>query len=356
MRVVVAGGGTAGHIEPAMNLADELMRRDSNTVVTALGTSRGLEVTLVPERGYALELIPAVPFPRRLNKDFVTLPWRLYQAIKQTRHILESVNADVVVGFGGYVAIPAYLAARGRFPIVIHEANARAGLANRVGARFAQGVAESFPGSLPRATLTGIPLRKSIADFNRAQLRESARDYFGITGQDPVVLVFGGSQGATHLNTVLGEVLASEKSHGVTFLHAFGTKNAAVAEASSRYIPVPYISRMDLAYAASDFAICRSGALTVTELAAVGLPACFVPLPIGNGEQSLNAADVVSAGGSMLCLDSNFDADFVCDHVIPLVKNEQERERMGAITASLGKQDASALLADLVSTVVKRSS
>ena len=356
MRVVVAGGGTAGHIEPAMNLADELMRRDSHTVITALGTARGMEVTLIPERGYSLELIPAVPMPRKINFDLLTLPLRLYQTVKRTRDIIESTNADVVVGFGGYVSMPAYFAARGRVPIVIHEANARAGLANRIGARFADRVAESFVGSLPSAVLTGIPLRRSIEQFDKAQLRDEARTYFGIKGDDLVVLVFGGSQGAARLNSVLRQVLESQHPQGIVFLHAFGPKNEPVSQASPGYIPVPYISRMDLAYAASDFTLCRSGAMTVAEVTAVGLPACFVPLPIGNGEQSLNAAAVVAAGGAIACADEQFTASFVVDTVLPIVRDRVRREHMSSVARKFGNQDASARLADLVTNVVQEHS
>src|SRR5699024_9485264 len=147
--VVLAGGGTAGHVEPAMAVADALTNLDPTVRVTALGTARGLETRLVPERGYRLELITPVPLPRTLNVDLARLPGRVRRAVRQTRAVLDDVDADVVVGFGGYVALPAYLAARGmrrrRVPVVIHEANARAGLANRVGARLARRVLSAVP-------------------------------------------------------------------------------------------------------------------------------------------------------------------------------------------------------------------
>ena len=137
LSVVLAGGGTAGHVEPAMAVADALRALDPAIRITALGTARGLENRLVPERGYTLKLITPVPLPRRLNADLIGVPSRLRQSVREARAVLRDVAADVVVGFGGYVAVPAYLAARGRVPVVVHEANARAGLANRVGARIA---------------------------------------------------------------------------------------------------------------------------------------------------------------------------------------------------------------------------
>lgn len=351
MRVVVAGGGTAGHIEPALNLADELRRRNPETEVLALGTQRGLEVTLVPARGYQLATIPPVPLPRRIGTDLVTLPRRLRTAIAQTRKIILDFQADVVVGFGGYVSIPAYLAARGHVPIVVHEANAKAGLANKVGARFADAIAESFSGSLPGAQLTGNPLRKVIAEFDRSALHDRARKEFGITGDRPVVLVFGGSLGAASLNNFVKEFLATPQSEQVVILHSHGAKNSPAAEQSERYIPLAYIERMELAYAAADFVVCRSGAMTVAEVTAAGLPACFVPLAHGNGEQSLNARPVVDAGGGLMIADAQFSAAQFISQVLPLLKNPSQCNSMAIKSKSLGLPNAAALLADMVEQV-----
>lgn len=352
MRVLVAGGGTAGHIEPALNLADELRRRDDRTEVLALGTSRGLEVTLVPARGYELAEISAVPMPRKPNVDLFKLPSRLNRAINETRQIISEHNIDVVVGFGGYVSIPAYFAARNNVPFVVHEANARAGIANRVGARFANAIAECVPGSLPNAIVTGNPLRQSIARLDRFALRERARAHFGIPVNSQVVLVFGGSLGARTLNHVIGEVVTQQLLGDTVILHSYGSKNEAPAPASDRYIPMPYIEQMDLAYAAADFVISRSGAMTVAELTAVGLPACYVPLPHGNGEQALNAQSVVLAGGGIVVDDTDFSALFVSDTLVPLLSNAAELDEMSRAARAVGKPDAAERLADLVESVV----
>lgn len=353
MRIVLAGGGTAGHIEPALNLADELVRRHPGVQVTALGTARGLEVSLVPARGYRLELIPPVPLPRRLSADVVTLPSRLRQAVARTRAIIEDIDADVVVGFGGYVAMPAYLAARGRRPLVVHEANARPGLANRLGARWADAVAESVPGTLPGAVLTGNPLRQAIATLDRAEQRAAARAHFGLPQEAHVLLVFGGSQGARSINAAVADLIAG--SGDVVVLHGFGGANQPAAPASDRYVPLPYIDRMDLAYAAADFAVCRSGAMTVAEVTAVGLPACFVPFPIGNGEQALNGRHVVAAGGALQVDDADLSADWLRQHVLPLLADAASLERMSTASRALGRPAAAALLADVVEGVVRRA-
>ena len=356
MNIVLAGGGTAGHIEPALNLADELKQRYPEAKIIALGTSRGLEVSLVPDRGYELSLIPAVPLPRKINWDFLTLPFRFRQAVRDVRRILEAHEANVVVGFGGYVSIPAYLAARGRVPFIVHEANARPGLANRVGAKFASAVAETVKGSLPRAVLTGLPLRESIQNLNREKKRQEAREFFGLPADAKVLLVFGGSQGAQRINSTIAECLRSEKFIDVVVIHAVGAKNDFPASPSATYHPYSYLDRMDLAYAAADFAICRSGAMTVAEVSAVGLPACFVPFPIGNGEQSLNAQPVVAAGGALVVKDEEFTAMFVNDQILPILNNPTALNQMAIKSKSVGHLDAAQRLADLVEEVLARNS
>ena len=232
MSVVLAGGGTAGHVEPAMAVADALTALDPDVRITALGTARGLETRLVPERGYDLELITPVPLPRKLNGDLLRLPLRVRRAVRETRAVLDDVDADVVIGFGGYVALPAYLAARGgpahrrRVPVVVHEANASAGLANRVGARSARRVLAAVPDSgLAHAEVVGMPVRASITALDRAALRAQARAHFGFADDARVLLVFGGSQGAASINRAVSAAAADLAAAGISVLHAHGPKN-----------------------------------------------------------------------------------------------------------------------------------
>jgi len=310
--VVVAGGGTAGHIEPALALADAVCKLRPDARVVALGTERGLEKKLVPERGYQLELIPPVPLPRKPNLDLLRLPLKVRSAVKATRAVLDRVGADVVVGFGGYVALPAYLAARGRLPIVVHESNARAGVANKIGARMADRVVAAVPGSgLGVAEVLGIPLRTTIAELDRAALRAEARRFFGLDPDAPTLLVFGGSQGARSINTAVSASAGELAAAGIGVLHAHGPKNTIAVQAvpgAPSYVAVPYIERMDLAYAAADAVLGRCGAITVAEVSAVGLPAVFVPLPHGNGEQAFNAKPVADAGGAVIVPDAELPA------------------------------------------------
>jgi UDP-N-acetylglucosamine--N-acetylmuramyl-(pentapeptide) pyrophosphoryl-undecaprenol N-acetylglucosamine transferase len=346
LSVVLAGGGTAGHVEPAMAVADALRSLQPTVRITALGTARGLETRLIPERGYDLELITPVPLPRKPSGDLLRLPGRVLTAVRQTGAVLDAVAADVVVGFGGYVALPAYLAARRhRVPMVVHEANARAGLANKVGARLTGHVLSATPDpGLGAVEVVGTPVRAAITDLDRTALRAEARAYFGFADDAVVLLVFGGSQGAQSLNRAVAGAAKHLAAAGVSVLHAYGSKNtlelAPAAPHDPPYVAVPYIDRMDLAYSAADFAICRSGAMTVAEVTAVGLPAVYVPLPIGNGEQRLNALPVVGAGGGLVVDDGDLSPELIADTVIPLLTDTGRMQTMTAGAALSGHRDA----------------
>ncbi|MCV7051308.1 undecaprenyldiphospho-muramoylpentapeptide beta-N-acetylglucosaminyltransferase, partial [Mycobacterium heidelbergense] len=368
LSVVLAGGGTAGHVEPAMAVADALSALDPRVRITALGTRRGLETRLVPERGYHLELITPVPLPRKLSGDLARLPPRVWRAVRETRAVLDAVDADVVIGFGGYVAVPAYLAARGfrlrrsrrRVPVVIHEANARAGLANRVGARGAVRVLAAVPDcGLPRAEVVGVPVRAAITALDRAALRADARKHFGFAADARVLLVFGGSQGAVSLNRAVSGAAADLAAAGVAVLHAHGPKNTLELREPERgdppYVAVPYLDRMDLAYAAADLVICRSGAMTVAEVSAVGLPAVYVPLPIGNGEQRLNALPVVNAGGGMLVSDADLTPAVVAERVAGLLTDPPRLAAMTAAAARVGHRDAARQVAQAALDVARKA-
>ncbi|ODQ87014.1 undecaprenyldiphospho-muramoylpentapeptide beta-N-acetylglucosaminyltransferase [Mycolicibacterium flavescens] len=363
--VLLAGGGTAGHVEPAMAVADALTALDPQVRITALGTERGLETRLVPERGYHLELITPVPLPRKLTGDLVRLPVRVRRAVRQTRAVLDDVDADVIIGFGGYVAVPAYLASRSirrgrRVPVVVHEANASAGWANRLGARSAQRVlsAVADPGLGP-VEVVGVPVRSAITSLDRAALRAQAREHFGFAPDARVLLVFGGSQGAQSLNRAVSAAAEDLAAAGISVLHAHGPKNTldlpAAADGDPPYVAVPYLNRMDLAYAAADLAICRSGAMTVAELTAIGLPAVYVPLPIGNGEQRLNAQPVVNAGGGVLVDDADLSPVFVAETVVNLLSDSDRLQAMTAAAAMAGHRDAAQRVAEIALEVAQAS-
>lgn len=359
---MVAGGGTAGHIEPALAVADAVRRLDPGARVTALGTPRGLEQELVPARGYDLRLIPPAPLPRKVNAALFKTPYRLQRAVRGARKVLREVDADVVIGFGGYVALPAYIAARGRFgaargrfgrgdrrAVVIHEANATAGIANKIGARWADLVMAAVPDcGIEGAQVVGIPVRGAIVDLDREEMRAQARQYFGLAPEAPVLLVFGGSQGAEQINEAVSGAAGALGAAGIGVLHAYGPKNTidpVSPEGAPPYVGVGYLNRMDLAYAAADLVLCRAGAMTVAEISAIGLPAIFVPLPHGNGEQRLNALPVVEAGGGLLVENDDLTTDWVAANIPPLATDPERLATMSRAASGLGHRNAAGIVA-----------
>jgi UDP-N-acetylglucosamine--N-acetylmuramyl-(pentapeptide) pyrophosphoryl-undecaprenol N-acetylglucosamine transferase len=321
--------------------------------ITALGTENGVEARLVPGRGQDLRFVPRVPMPRKLDPALLRLPGALLSAVAAAGRAIDEVAAQVVVGFGGYVSAPAYLAARQRrLPIVIHEQNARAGMANRLGARFTTFVGTTFPSTdLPHASVVGMPLRREISQLDRASRRGEGMAAFGLDPQWPTLLVTGGSLGAQRLNTAFAERAADLTAAGLQVLHLTGAGKGfvpQVADVGAPYVTLPYADRMELAYAVADLVVCRSGANTVCELTAVGLPAVYVPLPVGNGEQRLNAGDVVAAGGGILVDDVDFTPEWIARHLVSLATDGTRLDAMGRAAASLGQPDADENLADLV--------
>jgi UDP-N-acetylglucosamine--N-acetylmuramyl-(pentapeptide) pyrophosphoryl-undecaprenol N-acetylglucosamine transferase len=354
-RLVVAGGHSAGHIEPTMNFSDAVRRLAPDAQITALGTERGLDTTLIPARGYPLELIPPVPLPRRLNRALLAAPGKLRASVRAAAAVLDRTRAEIVVGFGGYVAMPAYLAARRRgIPFVIHEANARAGVANRVAARLTKYVYTASPAvKLPHATPIGIPLRPAIARLDRAGLRAEARARFGLSADGPVVLVTGGSQGAQKINETVAAAGGAFRAAGVQVLHIVGPNNRVeVAPGEPPYVVVPYVDEMQYAYAAADFVICRSGAMTCAELTAVGLPAAYVPLPLRGGEQRHNAAAIVAAGGGVMIDNDDLTTGWIEREIIARVTDPEVLAAMSRAASSSGSRDADVVLARHVLDII----
>ncbi|MFV2197348.1 MULTISPECIES: undecaprenyldiphospho-muramoylpentapeptide beta-N-acetylglucosaminyltransferase [unclassified Nocardiopsis] len=359
MRVALAGGGTAGHIEPALSLADALLRVDPDTEILCLGTERGLETRLIPMRGYELGLIPAVPLPRRLTPGLLTVPGKLAGALSAAGEQLDRIQADVLVGFGGYVATPGYLAAKRRkIPIVVHEANPLPGLANRLGARLTPHVYTGHPhAELKGGRFIGIPLRRQITALDRLAMGDKARAYFGLRHDLPTLLIFGGSQGAQRINETAFAAAAHFRDAGVQVLHVVGPKNADEPQDLTQdgvpYVAVPYVDRMDMAYAAADVAMCRSGALTCAELTAVGLPGAFVPLAIGNGEQALNAEPIVQAGGGVMVGNADVSVEWIATQLIPLLTDTDRVVNMSEAAARMGRRDADTALAREVLAIAR---
>jgi UDP-N-acetylglucosamine--N-acetylmuramyl-(pentapeptide) pyrophosphoryl-undecaprenol N-acetylglucosamine transferase len=353
--IVLAGGGTAGHISPLLAIAAAVRTAAPSAAILAVGTPAGMETRLVPAAGLELATIDRVPFPRKPSVDLLRLPGRLGSAVRQAGAILDKAAADVVVGVGGYVCTPMYLAARKRgIPIVIHEANMRPGMANRVGALFTKRVAVAFDTTpLKGALHVGMPMRTEISHLDRTAARTAAREALGLDAAKPTLIVTGGSSGAQSINRTIAASLGQLADAGIQTLHITG-RGKSILDGDGRplaaegYRQVEYIDGMELAYAAADVLLARSGAATVCEIAAVGVPAVLVPLPIGNGEQALNAAGLVAADGAVLVADRDFTSGWVGNELIPLVIDESRLATMAANSYRLGIRNADQRMAGLV--------
>lgn len=345
-----AGGGTAGHVNPLLATADRLREREPDAEVLVLGTAEGLEARLVPERGYELVTVPRLPFPRRPGRDALRFPGRWRAAVDRTRGILRERGVDVVVGFGGYASAPAYAAARAeRLPIAVHEQNARPGMANRLATLWTRHIGVTFPGTpLRHARVVGLPLRAEIERLDRPAARAESVRVLGLDPGRPLLLVTGGSTGARRLNESVSTSIAAILGTGWQVLHVTGSRSPVADPGLPGYRILEYCDRMDLALAAADLAVSRAGAATVCELAAVGVPAVFVPYPVGNGEQALNARTAVAAGGALLVVDAAFTPDYVARELPPLLDDRALVADMAVRMASTGARDAADRMVDLV--------
>ena len=382
--IVLAGGGTAGHVNPLLAVAHVIRELEPDADIAVVGTAVGLEHDLVPQAGFELETIEKVPFPRRPNKAALQFPAKWKAEVAKVHDILNRHQAQVVVGFGGYTSAPVYAAAHKMgIPIAIHEQNARAGMANKLGARWASmiGAAYAQPGLKPRKGVeverVGLPLRPAIArlaadlEHDRAATRRAAAAQLGVDPDRPLVVVTGGSLGAVNVNRAVAASAKDLLAHaqvihltgkgkddevrslvsvnaGEQVLGGLGPDHASDGD----YRVVPYLERIDLAFACADLIICRSGAGTVSELTALGLPAIYVPLPIGNGEQRFNAQPVVDAEGGLMVSDDDFTPEWVRHHVPKLLADPQTLSAYGGNAWQYGIRDAAEVMAKRVLALI----
>jgi UDP-N-acetylglucosamine--N-acetylmuramyl-(pentapeptide) pyrophosphoryl-undecaprenol N-acetylglucosamine transferase len=336
-RILFAGGGTAGHIEPALATARQWRSTHPQDRIDFLGVSAGLETRIIPDAGFSLLLITKVRIARSLSPSLLLAPFTLIKSIAQCLNHLRGV--DLLVGFGGYVSAPAYIAAAlSRVPIVIHEANAKPGIANRLGAIFTKNTALSYPvttGSLAHSLIVGLPLRENIAlAFSRAEknwagARAEAKSALGFSAQQPLIFVFGGSQGSVAINKVITQSKGELAARGIQILHGAGG-SAELSSSDENYQVHPYISDMATAYLAADLIISRSGAVTCAEVSTLGKYALFIPLPVGNGEQRLNAAELVSDSRAEICEQREFTPTWLAANIERLLEKSAQQQGSGS--------------------------
>jgi len=347
---MLLGGGTAGHVNPLLALAEFIRDHEPESTIIVVGTQEGLESRLVPERGFELFTIERLPFPRKPSLYALTFLKKFRKATRRLQSLIRQVNVDVVVGFGGYVSAPGYSAARKeRVPFVIHEANAKPGIANRLAARKTPFVGVAFASTrIANKKLVGMPLRSEVVSVDRSETRIQARKFFGLDPTKPTLLVTGGSQGAQSINRAVSESASAITAAGWQILHIWGQLTKVSAEPEGDYHVLTYCDRMDFALASADIVLSRAGAATVSEICAVGLPSVLVPYPVGNGEQRLNASDVVQAGGAILVDDKDLTPLWITSECISLLHDSERLKHMATQARSVGVLNGTEKLLELI--------
>ena len=305
--------------------------------ITFLGTAKGLENTLVPAAGFTVCNIPKVRISRTPSLTWARIPFELVASVKACHALLK--GADLLIGFGGYVSAPAYIAARILgLPTIIHEANAKPGWANRLGALFTPYLAVAHgvnTGLFSGALITGLPLRSDVAGAlkgagaNWQNVRAQAKTRLGFDAAQPLVFVMGGSQGSVAINKVIEQSVPAFSKKGIALMHSVGRANT-LPPATDLYRPVAYVDLMADAYLAADLIIARSGAVTCAEFRALGRYALFVPLPIGNGEQFHNARGLVADGRAEVIDQKEFTLSYLETHIDALLKSSSSAPLEGS--------------------------
>lgn len=355
MNVVVAGGGTAGHVNPALAVAEAL----PDARITFVGTERGAETKLVPAAGYPLEFVEVAGFDRSRPWALPATGARAVRASMEAIGLLRRLAPDVVVGMGGYVSLPVGLAAaRLRVPLVLHEQNIVLGLANRVLRRFARVVGVSFEETLaqagPRGRYVGLPLPKRLVDCDWEAERRAGLATFDLDPLRKTLLVFGGSLGAQSLNAAavgLAELWAERKDRQI--LHIVGSRHEPQSVAGNPILrSVDFVERMEEAYAVADLVLCRGGASTVAELAIAGLPSIIVPYPHHRDRQQERHARVFErAGAAIVMADAGVNPYSVAESADVLLADPDRLARMGTAARTLARPDAARACADLIGEV-----
>ncbi len=351
-RVLIAGGGTGGHLVPALNLARELAGRQHPATIMLIGSHRGPDRELLSASGFDYQLIDAPIVDRHRRVKNATLPWRLGRAVGAARTVVKGFQPDTVVGTGGYVSVPVGVAARlARRPLILQEQNRQPGLATRFLARWADRICVAYPGvdeALPggsRVTVTGNPIapQESVkADFTGRL--DAAR---------PTLGVLGGSQGARALNMAIIELFADQTDALPNLIWQTGEHHydhvVAAGRWPERVVIKPFFSPMGAVYPLLDLALCRAGAMTLAELAAWGVPAILVPYPHATADhQMVNARAVEAAGAAITISESEATPRRLSNLITGLLDDRSRRERMAAAARTLAQPQAAQVIADQI--------
>lgn len=366
MRAILTGGGTGGHIYPALAIARGLQTSFDNTEILYVGTNRGLEADIVPKANLPFQAITVSGLERKLSLNNLKVFWQAWQGYREATQIVKSFRPDVVIGTGGYVCGPVVLAAaRQGIPTLIHEQNALPGITNRLLARVAKGVAVTFEDSVQyfpqrdKVTVTGLPVRPEITRSNR----QAALQAFGLEEEKLTLLVFGGSRGARRINQAMVETIQYYGNQpGIQIIHATGQSGYQefLNEVKDRGIELdkyvniivkPYLYNMQEALAAADLVVSRAGAATLAELTVLGLPSILIPYPYAaENHQEFNAKALVDRGAAVMIKDAELTGATLIAQLQKIILEENRLSEMSLASKKMGRPEA---LDDIMECVKK---
>jgi UDP-N-acetylglucosamine--N-acetylmuramyl-(pentapeptide) pyrophosphoryl-undecaprenol N-acetylglucosamine transferase len=361
MRIIISGGGTGGHIFPAVAIANELRRRHPEAEILFVGANGRMEMTRVPEAGYKIVGLDISGLQRRLTPQNLLFPVKVFRSVRKAGKLIEEFRPDAVVGVGGYASAPVLLAATSRaIPSLIQEQNSYAGLVNKLLAKRVDRICVAYDGMekffpKDKLVLTGNPVRTEIADGDRAE----ARRFFGLDPNKKTLLVIGGSLGARTLNQATAAALPRLRAAGVQLL--WQTGKLYFPEAQQQVGPyavddlhaLEFIQRMDLAYAAADVVVSRAGALSVSELCLTGKACILVPSPnVAEDHQTKNALALVSKGAAVLITDEHAP-ERLYDETLRLLADAERQQQLSTRVRELARPDATTAIVNELIKLIK---
>ncbi len=371
-KVVIAGGGTGGHIYPAIGIAQALQRLDATVDITFIGGAGRLESTLVPQHGFQFRPISVAGFPRRLTLQWFPVIWKAFRGLTQSLRYMSELKPDVVIGTGGYVSGPVLLAALLRkVPVAIQEQNASVGLTNGILARWAKAAYLAMESARENSAfrhtthieVTGNPIRPAITAFPRC---EETYSKFGLSPDRKTIFVMGGSQGAQAINTAVTGALPSliEFADQIQIVHQTGsaevvpvqTEYEEVLAADKKFLHCvrPFFDTVEEVYSITDVMVCRAGGMTVAEVTACGIPAIFIPLPSQTGnDQVLNAYSIAEGGAAVVLEQGEFTVEMLVENLTNILLDQDTHKRMVSASRVLGKPNASDNIAKSILSYVE---
>ena len=371
MRAIIAAAGTGGHINPGLAIANKIKEKEENSEILFIGTNRGLENDLVPRAGYKLETINAHGLERKITIENFKNLYATYKSIDEAKKIIKEFKPDILIGTGGYICVPTVIAAKKmNIPVILHESNAFPGIAVKLFKKKADKILVGFKEAKERldnrenVIVTGNPIKLKKLEYDENK-KEKIKIELGLKPNIPVVLVFGGSQGAQSINRSFIEIIVNKKNKDYQIMWAVGPEqyNKIKAELNKVNVNiekidnvkiVPYIYNMEEVMNISDLIVCRSGAMTITEISVVGKPAIFIPFPYATeNHQEYNARVLEKVNAARIILDKDINSEILGNSINEIIKDKTKLEEMGRNAIKIAKPNVEDEIYKEIKKVIK---